>query len=98
MQNEHNRVRNKTLAFRVSEEEYDEILMLSRVSGMQKQDYLISRVLNKEIVVNPNARVKKYLEQYLKEIRDELSCLLTVTVEEPELKKLTELLKIIDQL
>lgn len=63
---------SRTIAFRVSEEQYHMIQMMSDVSGMVKQDYLLSRVLQKEVIVTPNVRVKKYLEQYLREIAAEL--------------------------
>lgn len=63
---------SRTIAFRVSEEQYHMIQMMSDVSGMIKQDYLLSRVLQKEVIVTPNVRVKKYLEQYLREIVTEL--------------------------
>ena len=98
MQKEHNRIRSKTVAFHVTPEEYDEIKMRANISGMQKTEYLVSRALEKEIVVHPNVRVKKYLEQYLIEIRDELQRLVSVTVEDRELIMLKELLEMIERL
>ena len=65
---------------------------------MQKTEYLVSRALEKEIVVHPNVRVKKYLKQYLIEIRDELQRLVSVTVEDRELIMLRELLEMIERL
>ena len=98
MSNTHNRTRDKTVAFRVTQEEYDDISMRASISGMQKQDYLIARALEKEIVVHPNVRVKKYLAQYLIEIRDELQRLLSVTTDDRALEMLKELLKMIELL
>jgi len=90
---------SKTIAFRVSPEDYDRIQMLIDVSGMVKQDYLRSCALNREIMVSPNSRVQKYLENYLAEISAELKRLNTddnipITIVE----KLDALLAIIKQL
>lgn len=95
---EKGRLRSKTVAFRCSQEEYDEIQMLSDLSGMTKQDYLLSRARQHEITVNPNIRVRKYLEQYLLEVRDELKRLSRVSARSDVLTKLSELLEIIEQL
>ena len=95
---EKGRLRSKTVAFRCSQEEYDEIQMLSDVSGMTKQDYLLARAQQREITVNPNIRVRKYLEQYLLEVRDELKRLSRVSARSDVLTKLSELLEIIEQL
>ena len=94
----YDRIRNKTVAFHVTPEEYDEITMRANISGMQKQDYLIARALEKEIVVHPNVRVKKYLEQYLLEIRDELQRISSVTEAHTVLDKLHELIVILERL
>ena len=95
---EKGRLRSKTVAFRCSQEEYDEIQMLSDVSGMTKQDYLLARARQREVTVNPNIRVRKYLEQYLIEVRDELKRLSSVSARADILTKLSELLEIIDKL
>lgn len=95
---EKGRLRSKTVAFRCSPEEYDEIQMLSDVSGMTKQDYLLSRARQREITVNPNIRVRRYLEQYLLEVRDELRRLSNISARSDVLTKLSELLAIIEQL
>ena len=95
---EKGRLRSKTVAFRCSQEEYDEIQMLSDVSGMTKQDYLLARARQREVTVNPNVRVRKYLEQYLIEVRDELKRLSKVSARADVLTKLSELLTIIERL
>lgn len=56
------RVRSKTMAFRVTPEEYEEICELARLSGMDRQDYIVSRLKNKEIIVKPSPRVHKALK------------------------------------
>ena len=64
-----NRWRNKTVAFRVSPEEDAQIETAVRLSGLTKQDYIIRRLLEKEVVVQGNPRVYKAL-------RDELAAVL----------------------
>ena len=66
------RWRNKIVAFRVSPEE-DELLETKvRLSGLTKQDYIISRLLEKEITVVGNPRVYKALRNQMKSIYEEL--------------------------
>ena len=48
---EHNRWRNKTVAFRVSPEEWEQIERYVQFSGLTKQDYITRRLTNKEVVV-----------------------------------------------
>lgn len=45
------RWRNKVVAVRASEEEADMINRLVSISGMNKQDYIISKLTNRDIVV-----------------------------------------------
>ena len=49
-----NRWRNKTVAFRVSPEEDRQIETAVRLSGLTKQDYIIRRLQDREIVVVGN--------------------------------------------
>ena len=56
-----NRWRSKTVAFRVSPEEWEQINTFVKLSGLQKQEYLISRVLKKDIVVQGSPRTYKAL-------------------------------------
>ena len=57
----HNRWRNKTVAFRVSPEEDEQIETAVRLSGLTKQDYITRRLLCREVVVQGNPRVYKAL-------------------------------------
>ena len=50
----HNRWRSKTIAFRVSPEENEQIEIAVRLSGLTKQDYITRRLLNRDIVVQGN--------------------------------------------
>ena len=67
-----NRWRNRTIGFRVSSEENTQIETAVRLSGLTKQDYIINRLLNKDIVVNGNPRVYKALRNQLSEVFIEL--------------------------
>ena len=63
------------VAFRVSPEE-DELLETAvRLSGLTKQDYIIRRLQEKEVVVTGNPRVYKALKNELAKVLNELKCL-----------------------
>ena len=66
------RFRSKTISFRISPEETEQLDVKVKLSGMTKQDYLINRVLQKEIVVQPNPRVYKALKNQLEAVLEEL--------------------------
>jgi len=66
------RWRNKTVAFRVSPEEDEQIETAVRLSGLTKQDYIIRRLQDKEIVVVGNPRVYKALRNQLAAVLEEL--------------------------
>ena len=67
---EHNRWRNKTIAFRVSPEENEQLETFVRLSGLTKQDYITRRMLGTEVIVQGNPRVYKAL-------RDQFAAVLT---------------------
>ena len=69
---EHNRWRNKTVAFRVSPEEDKQIETYVRLSGLTKQDYITRRLTHRYIVVQGNPRVFKALRNQLAEVLAEL--------------------------
>ena len=69
---EHNRWRNKTVAFRVSPEEDKQIETYVRLSGLTKQDYITRRLTHKDIVVQGNPRVFKALRNQLADVLSEL--------------------------
>ena len=68
----HNRWRSKTIAFRVSPEENEQLEIAVRLSGLTKQDYITRRLLNRDIVVQGNPRVYKALRDQLTAVLDEL--------------------------
>lgn len=69
---EHNRWRNKTVAFRMSPEEAKLLDEFVKLSGLNKQDYLISRVLQREVVVQGNPRVYKALRNEIIDLTNQL--------------------------
>ena len=54
----HNRWRNKAVAFRVSAEEYLQLETLVKLTGLTKQDCIIRR-LERDLVVQGNPRVTR---------------------------------------
>ena len=69
---EHNRWRNKTVAFRVSPEEDKQIQAYVRLSGLTKQDYITRRLTHRDIVVQGNPRVFEALRNQLADVLSEL--------------------------
>ncbi len=61
----HNRWRNKTVAFRMSPEENEQLDTMVRLSGLTKQDYIIKRLLCRNVVIQGNPRVYKALRDQL---------------------------------
>ena len=68
----HNRWRNKTVAFRVSPEEDAQIETFVKLSGLTKQDYITRRLICKDVVVQGNPRVYKALRDQFAAVLDEL--------------------------
>ncbi len=68
----HNRWRSKTVAFRVSPEEWKHFEKIVALSGLTKQDYLIERTLQRDIIVQGNPRVYKALKNQMQDIYVEL--------------------------
>ena len=68
----HNRWRNKTVAFRVSAEEDLQLETMVKLTGLTKQDYITRRLLNRDIVVQGNPRVYMALRDQLAAVLGEL--------------------------
>lgn len=66
------RFRGKIVSFRCSEEENVALDVAVQLSGLTKQDYIISRILQRDIVVQPNPRVYKALKDRLELVLTEL--------------------------
>lgn len=69
---EHNRWRNKTVAFRVSPEEDEQIEIAVKLTGLTKQDYITRRLLCRDVVVQGNPRVFKALRNQLAAVLEQL--------------------------
>ena len=68
----HNRWRNRTVAFRVSDEENAQIDLAVKLTGLTKQDYITRRLLCKNVVVQGNPRVFKALRDQFNAVLEEL--------------------------
>ncbi len=66
------RKRNKTIAFRCTPEEYETIGRLAGACGMNKQEYIMARLTNKEIVVTSSPRTRKAMREWIESLKDEL--------------------------
>ena len=67
-----NRWRSKTVGFRVSPEEDEQINRYVKLSGLTKQDYITRRLTCKEVVVQGNPIVFKALRNQLAAVLNEL--------------------------
>ena len=68
----HNRWRNRTVAFRVSEEENAQINTFVKLAGTTKQNYVTQRLLCHDVIVQGNPRVYKALRDSMAAIHAEL--------------------------
>ena len=68
----HNRFRNITVGFRVSSEENEQINIAVSLSGLTKQDYIVKRLLCRDVIVQGNPRVYKALKHQLAAVLEEL--------------------------
>lgn len=83
-----NRWRNKLVAFRMSPEEAEQLNYFAMLSGLTKQEYLINRALQKDVIVNGNPRVYKALRNLFRENLQELKRLEKISDENSELLEL----------
>ena len=89
------RWRNKTVAFRVSEEEAKQIDVCVRLSGLTKQDYIVRRLMCRDIVVQGNPRVYKALKTEFATVLAELKRIEAGKGVDDELLSVIELISII---
>ena len=66
------RWRHKTVAFRVSQEESEQIDRMVRLSGLTKQDYIIQSVLHQKVVATGNPLMLVQFRKNLQQIGREL--------------------------
>ena len=85
------RWRNRNVGFRVSEEEAKLLDNLVELSGLAKQDYILRRLLNREVVVQGNPKVFKALKNQMTQIYEELKRLESVSDDNEELLIVVEM-------
>lgn len=85
------RWRNRNVGFRVSEEEAKLLDDLVELSGLAKQDYILRRLLNREVVVQGNPKVFKALKNQMIQIYEELKRLESVSDDNEELLIVVEM-------
>ena len=66
------RLRSRIISFRVSPEEGDLLDTKVKLSGLTKQDYIIKKITDSAVVVQPNPRVYKALKIQLEAVLAEL--------------------------
>lgn len=86
------RWRNKTVAFRVSSEEDEQLETAVRLSGLTKQDYIIRRLLCRDVVVQGNPRIYKALRNELAAVLAELQRIAAGSVVDIDLLETIELI------
>ena len=89
------RWRNKTVAFRVSEEEAKLIDTQVALSGLTKQDYIVRRLQCRDVVVQGNPRVYKALKTELSAVLTELKRIEAENGVDEELLNVIELIAVI---
>ena len=83
---DHNgRWRNRIVAFRVSDEEAKLLNDLVALSGLTKQDYIMRRLLCRDVIVQGNPRVYKALKNQMSAIYEELKRLESIDSDNDEL-------------
>lgn len=67
-----NRHRSVVVAFRVSPEESEDLNIRVQLSGLTKQDYIVRRLQERDVIVQGNPRVYKALKGQMELIYNEL--------------------------
>lgn len=60
------------ISFRMSPQERDDLNVRVKLSGLTKQDYIIKRLSERDVIVQPNTRVYKALRNQMADILTEL--------------------------
>ena len=88
------RWRNKAVAFRMSPEEDEQLEIAVAMSGLTKQDYIIHRLQNRDVVVVGNPRVYKGLRIHMARILEHLQRLVAGDSVDSELLEVIRLMTI----
>lgn len=70
---DHNRVRSKTIAFRITPELNEQINLIVADSGMTKQDYITSKLLDLEVTIVPSTYTYAALRDEMREVCRQLN-------------------------
>ena len=84
-QDNHNRIRSKTIAFRVSPKEDEQLNIAVSLTGLTKQDFIISKLLDRSINVQASCKVHRAVYDRLSELVEQLSRLSNATDIDDEL-------------
>ena len=68
----YSRWRSRTVSFRMSPEEDGHLDTLVKMTGLTKQEYIIQRLLDRDVVVQGNIRAFKALQDQMTEILAQL--------------------------
>ena len=71
--NDNNRERSKTIAFRVTPEVDEQINLIVAASGMTKQDYITSKLLDLEVTAVPSTYTSTALRDEMREVCKQLN-------------------------
>lgn len=95
----HNRFRSRTIGFRVSPEEDELINIAVSLTGLTKQDYIVSKLLDRTISVRGNCKIHRAVYDRLTEVLDELRRIdAGMQVDEELLSNISLILSLIDGL
>lgn len=70
---DHNRVRPKTIAFRITPELNEQINLIVAASGMTKQDYITSKLMDLEVTIVPSTYTYAALRDEMREVCRQLN-------------------------
>ena len=79
------RKRNQNVTVRLSPEENAQLIREAKLAGMTRQEYIIQRVMRKEVTVMGNPRVYKALREEFVAVLDELRRVEAGTGADPDL-------------
>lgn len=68
----HNRFRSKTIAFRLSPEEDEQLNIVVSLTGMTKQDFIMSKLLDRTVTVQASCKVHRAVYDRLSELLEQL--------------------------
>ena len=92
LRDRHGRWRSVTVAFRMSPEEAALLDVQVGLSGLTKQNYIVSRLLGREVVVVPSSRVHRALRESMGAVYRELRRLRSGSDISPELEAIIGIL------